>query len=84
MINAMACGPYGCPMMGGGAMMTIGMGIITLLTIANLGLGIAALAKYLRSRPLQREAADKHGGTCPGHWRERFHRPRYRQPPFGH
>ena len=51
MMNAMAYGPYGCPMMGGGTMMMIGMGIIMLLTITILILGIAALAKYLRSGP---------------------------------
>ena len=49
MMNAVA---YGCPMMAGGAMMMIGMGVIMLLTITILILGVAALSKYLRARPL--------------------------------
>lgn len=36
-------------MQGGGAMMMLGMGLIWLLIVIALGLGIAALVKYLRS-----------------------------------
>lgn len=38
-----------CPMMGGGGMMMIGMGLVWLLIIIALLLPIAALIKYLRS-----------------------------------
>ena len=41
----------GCPMMEGGGMMMIGMGLVWLLTIVTLLLAIAALVKYLRSGP---------------------------------
>lgn len=44
---------HGCPLMlgGGRTWMTVGMGIVWLLTIALLVLGIAALVKYPRSGP---------------------------------
>jgi len=41
----------GCPMMGGGWGMMMGMDLIWLLIIVALLLSIAALLKYLRSGP---------------------------------
>lgn len=38
-----------CPIMGGGGLMMIGIGLLWLLTVAVLLLAIAALIKFLRS-----------------------------------
>ena len=38
-----------CPMVGGGGMMMVGVGLVWLLVIVALLLSIAALVQYLRS-----------------------------------
>lgn len=39
-----------CPMMAGGPVMMIGMGLVWLLIVVALALAVAALLKYLRSK----------------------------------
>lgn len=49
--NPMMQNVHGCPMCGGGTVMMSVMGVISILVVAALFLSIAALVKYLRSKP---------------------------------
>lgn len=51
--------------MGGMGWMMGGMGLIGLLVVVGLVLGVLALAKYLRSKPVDRRAFEPASSTKP-------------------
>ncbi len=51
--------------MGGMGWMMGGMGLIGLLVVVGLVLGVLALAKYLRSKPIDRRAFEPASSTSP-------------------